>query len=152
MANYYYVTIKSDKMTQEIASKILQEMTTKNRIRSFEFFERGELKYNTRGLTDISEILNEAGFTDKEVEIKDEFTYAYETMKPIEQVVKEEIEACQTKIAYYTKDLKLSDEVKQSIETIVKEQNKIKEFYGNITFNIPEIPSVENSILKGFKF
>ena len=150
MANYYYVKIKSEKMTQEVASKILQEMATKNQIRSFSFIE-GYLDYNTRGLTDITTILNEAGFVDEEIEIKDEFDLAYETMKPIEQVVKEEIEACQTKIAHYTKNLKLSDEVKQSIEAIVKEQNKIKEFCGNITFSVPEIPSVENPILKGLK-
>lgn len=77
MANYYYVTIKSDKMTQEVASKILQEMASKNKIRSFNFHE-GYLTYNTRGLTDITTILNEAGFVDEEIEVKDEFDLAYE--------------------------------------------------------------------------
>lgn len=72
MANYYYVTIKSDKMTQEVASKILEEMVLKNYVRSFSFHE-GYLTYNTRGLTDINKILNEAGFTDEEIEVKDEF-------------------------------------------------------------------------------
>ena len=151
MANYYYVKIESEKMTQEVASRIFQEMATKNYIRSFSFHE-GYLTYNTRGLTDITTILKEAGFVDEEIEIKDEFELAYETMKPIEQVIKEEIETCQAKVAHYTKNLKLSDEVKQSIETIVKEQNKIKEFCGNITFNIPEIPKMESPILEGFKF
>lgn len=72
MANYYYVKIESEKMTQEVASKIFQEMATKNQIRSFNFHE-GYLTYNTRGLTDISEILESVGFTNEEVEVKDEF-------------------------------------------------------------------------------
>ena len=72
MANYYYVKIESEKMTQEVASKIFQQIATKNKIRSFNFNE-GYLVYNTRGLVDISEILNEAGFIDEEIEVKDEF-------------------------------------------------------------------------------
>ena len=79
MANYYYVTIKSDKMTQEVANQIFQEMATKNKIRSFNFNE-GYLTYNTRGLTDITTILNEAGFVDEEIEIKDEFDLVYESL------------------------------------------------------------------------
>ena len=35
MANYYYVKIESEKMTQEVASKIFQEMATKNKIGLF---------------------------------------------------------------------------------------------------------------------
>lgn len=77
MANYYYVTIKSEKMTQEIASKIFQEIASKNLIRTFNF-GKNYLAYNTRGLTNISNILESAGFTDEEVEIKDEFDLAYE--------------------------------------------------------------------------
>lgn len=72
MANYYYVTIKSDKMTQEVANKIFQEMADKNKIRHFNFIE-GCLYYNTRGLTDISSILNDYGFTDEDIEVEDEF-------------------------------------------------------------------------------
>ena len=79
MANYYYVTINSEKMTQEVANKILQEMATKNKIRNFVFNE-GYLRYNTRGLTDISSILNDYGIIDEEIEIKDEFQLVYETM------------------------------------------------------------------------
>lgn len=74
MANYYYVKIESEKMTQEVASKIFQEMATKNKIRNFNFHE-GYLTYNTRGLTDIREILESIGFTDEEVEVKSEFDY-----------------------------------------------------------------------------
>lgn len=80
MANYYYVTIESDKMTQEVASKIFQKMSTSNLIRHFNFIE-GHLNYNTRGLTDIVDILEEYGFTDEDIEVKDEFDLAYEQME-----------------------------------------------------------------------
>lgn len=79
MANYYYVTIKSDKMTQEVASKIFQKITTLNFIRHFTF-SNGYLHYNTRGLTDIGDILEEYQFTDDDIEIKDEFQLYYEDM------------------------------------------------------------------------
>lgn len=78
MANYYYVTIKSDKMTQNVANEILQTIAPKNRIRNFHFVE-GELNYNTRGLTDITDVLNAYGFIDEEIEIKDEFELVYES-------------------------------------------------------------------------
>lgn len=79
MANYYYVTIKSEKMTQEVANKILQEMVNKNQIRNFVFHE-GYLHYNTRGLADIASILNDYDFIDEEIKVKDEFQLAYEHM------------------------------------------------------------------------
>lgn len=72
MANYYYVTIKSNKMTQGVANEILQTLANKCRIRHFDFSE-GYLAYNTRGLIDISDILNSYDFNDDEIEIKDEF-------------------------------------------------------------------------------
>lgn len=77
MANYYYVKIESDKMTQEVANEIFQVITTKNKVRSFNFNE-GYLSYNTRGLTDIGSILENNGFIDEEIEIKDEFELVYE--------------------------------------------------------------------------
>lgn len=89
MANYYYVTIESEKMTQEVANKILQEMVNKNQIRNFVFHE-GYLYYNTRGLTDITSILNDYEFIDEEIEIKDEFQLAYEYIeKPQPRLEKE---------------------------------------------------------------
>ena len=84
MANYYYVTIKSDKMTQEVANKIFQRLSALNLIRHFSFIE-GHLTYNTRGLTDIVDILEEYGFTDKDIEVKDEFQLAYENMITTEE-------------------------------------------------------------------
>jgi hypothetical protein len=42
-------------------------------------FHNGYLNYNTRGLVDITEILNAYGFNDKEdkIEIKNEFDLIY---------------------------------------------------------------------------
>ena len=72
MANFYYVKIKSNKMTQGVANEILQTLANKCLIRYFDFSE-GYLAYNTRGLIDISDILNSYDFNDDEIEIKDEF-------------------------------------------------------------------------------
>lgn len=84
MANYYYITIKSDKMTQEVASKIFQKMATSNFIRHFNFTV-GQLNYNTRGLTDIEDILKEYEFTEEDIEIKDEFELVYENINTTEE-------------------------------------------------------------------
>ena len=104
-------------MTQEGASKILQEMATKNQIRSFNFNE-GYLTYNTRGLTDISEILNEANLTDEEVEIKDEFTYAYENMMSPDEAVIKDIEKIIKDIEHLKKHTNITDELK-NIENVL---------------------------------
>jgi hypothetical protein len=77
MANYYYVTIKSEKMTQQVAAEILNRFCGTCRVRSFEFNE-GFLKFNTRGLIDITDILVNYGFNDEEIEVKDEFELFYE--------------------------------------------------------------------------
>ena len=77
MANYYYVTIKSEKMTQQVAAEIFNKFSGSCRIRSFDFY-KGFLKYNTRGLIDITDILVKYGFTDEEIEVKDEFELFYE--------------------------------------------------------------------------
>ena len=69
MANYYYVTIKSDKMTQDIAAKIFDKAAKNHRIRYFDYDEN-HLKFNTRGLPDIGDILESYGFKDEEVEVK----------------------------------------------------------------------------------
>ena len=126
MANYYYVKIESEKMTQEVASKIFQEMATKNKIRSFNFHE-GYLAYNTRGLTDISEILHEAGLTDEEVEIKDEFTYAYENMMSPDEAIIKDIGKIIKDIKRFKEHTNITDELK-NIEnvliTLVEENNK----------------------------
>ena len=68
-------------MTQDVANEIFQTICPKNRIRYFKFIE-GSLSYNTRGLTDITEILNAYGFDDEEdkIDVKDEFDYVYEIL------------------------------------------------------------------------
>ena len=93
MANYYYINIESEKMTQDVANEILQAIAPKQRIRWFEFSE-GHLNYNTRNLEDISEILATYGFNDDEdkIEIKDEFNYAYDNMMTPEEAMKKKME------------------------------------------------------------
>lgn len=54
-------------------------MATSNFIRHFNFTV-GQLTYNTRGLTDIEDILKEYEFTDEDIEIKDEFELVYENI------------------------------------------------------------------------
>lgn len=74
MANYYYVTIKSDKMTQEIAAEIFVELSSSNLIRAFEYSGSGYLHFSSRGInTQIGKILEKYDFTGEEVEVKDEF-------------------------------------------------------------------------------
>jgi hypothetical protein len=81
MANYYYITIKSEKMTQELANKILEQISQKQLVRSFNFHE-GYLFYNTRGLYDISELLKEYKIDTKlETLVMDEFNYGYYHME-----------------------------------------------------------------------
>lgn len=81
MANYYYINIESEKMTQNVANEIFQTIVPKQRVRCFSFSE-GHLNYNTRGFIDVTEVLEAYGFNDKEdkIEIKDEFELVYETL------------------------------------------------------------------------
>ena len=72
MANYYYVKIKNENINQELAAKILAQFATSCRVRHFSFCE-GCISYNTRGLIDISDILEEYGINEAEIEIIDEF-------------------------------------------------------------------------------
>ena len=68
MANYYYIDIESEKMTQDVANEIFQTIVPKQKVRWFNFNE-GHLNYNTRGLVEINEILNAYGFNDQEDKI-----------------------------------------------------------------------------------
>lgn len=72
MANYYYITIKSDKMTQDIAAEIFNTLIKKNMVRYFDYDEN-QLKYSTRGLVDITDILEKNNFNVKDIIIEDEF-------------------------------------------------------------------------------
>ena len=76
MANYYFTTINSKKITPIVAANILLDFSETNRVRGFEFSESGKIYLNSRGLPDtIDNILNKYGLTKDEVEIKDEFSY-----------------------------------------------------------------------------
>ena len=76
MANYYFTTIESDKITPQIASEIFLDFSKSNRIRHFEFSEGGIVYLNSRGLPDdLENILSKHNFTEEEVKIRDEFSY-----------------------------------------------------------------------------
>ena len=75
MANYYDVVIRSEKMTQKVASEIFKEAVKIKHIRYFSFCETNEggyLTFNSHGLPDIGEILDKYDFTEAEIEVKDE--------------------------------------------------------------------------------
>lgn len=72
MANYYYVRIENENVNQELAAKILTRFTTSCKVRHFSFCE-GCISYNTRGLIDIHDIIEEYGINEEEVDVVDEF-------------------------------------------------------------------------------
>ena len=84
MANYYYVEIKSEKIDSKAAVEIFNHIMRHQRVRWFDFSEGGIIKYNSRGLEDISEILEKYGITEEEVKVEDEFERFY---KNIDKVV-----------------------------------------------------------------
>ena len=84
MANYYYVEIKSEKLTQEIAVEIFKHIILHQRVRWFDFSESGIIKYNSRGLEDISKVLEKYGITEEEVKVEDEFERFYNSLSPEE--------------------------------------------------------------------
>ena len=84
MANYYYIKIESEKLTQDAVAEIFNYLAENCRVRWFDFSEGGLIKYNTRGLTDISKILEKYGITNEEIEIEDEFERFYNSLSPEE--------------------------------------------------------------------
>ena len=72
MANYYYVTIESENVNQELAAKLLARFATSCEVRHFSFC-KGCISYNTRGFIDIRDIIEEYGIDGKEVDVVDEF-------------------------------------------------------------------------------
>ena len=84
MANYYYVEIKSEKIDSKVAVEIFNYIMRHQRVRWFDFSEGGIIKYNSRGLEDISEILEKYGITEEEVKIEDEFERFYNSLSPEE--------------------------------------------------------------------
>ena len=84
MANYYYVEMKSKKIDSKAAVEIFNYIMHHRRIRWFDFSEGGIIKYNSRGLEDISEILEKYGITEEEVKVEDEFERFYNSLSPEE--------------------------------------------------------------------
>ena len=72
MANYYYVTIESENVNQELAAKLLARFATSCEVRHFSFC-KGCINYNTRGFIDIRDIIEEYGIDGKEIDVVDEF-------------------------------------------------------------------------------
>ena len=72
MANYYYVTIESENVNQELAAKILARFATSCEVRYFSFC-KGCIDSNTRGLVDIRDIIKEYSIDEKEIDVVDEF-------------------------------------------------------------------------------
>lgn len=124
MANYYFVTIKSEKMTQEVANEIFQAIEPKHLIREFHFHE-GYLYYNTRGLLDISDILNKYKFDDRvdKIEVKDEFDYVEMTeVEAVKNKIKKVINYINTLEDYGINLSKESNDIKKILDDIIKEK------------------------------
>lgn len=90
MANYFYTEIHSEKLTAAIAAEILAKIGTERPINNFTYYD-GHLMCYTRGLTNISDILNSYGFTDEEVKVEDEFERFWNSLssEELEQICNE---------------------------------------------------------------
>ena len=90
MANYYAITIDSEKMKARVAAKLLERIGEHNLIRNFSFYNGHMFSY-TRGCPDIADILTEYNFTSEEVKIEDEFERFWNSLPPeeYEQICKE---------------------------------------------------------------
>ena len=85
MANYWYIDINSNNLTAEAAREILKYTGENHFIRSFNYQHGdcvngkigGELHMNTRGLPDITSILEKYDITEEEIKCKDEFDSAW---------------------------------------------------------------------------
>lgn len=79
MANYYYTTIKSDKMMQKIVAEIFNKLAEERKVRYFNYNEN-QLKFNTHGLVDIQDVLDKHNIKEEEMKVKDEFELVYENI------------------------------------------------------------------------
>ena len=83
MADYYAITINSDKMTPKVAARLLERIGEHNLIQNFSFYDGYMFSY-TRGCPDIADILTEENFTKEEVKIEDEFERFWNILPPEE--------------------------------------------------------------------
>lgn len=79
MANYYNFIIKSDKITQEVASDIFTQASAHNKITHFEFSE-GHIFMYSRGVPDIADVLEKYNITDDELSLKSEFEVFWDNL------------------------------------------------------------------------
>lgn len=91
MANYYWVKLHSEKITQEVAAEIFIRLSSSCLVRHYNYTEGGHISYNSRGLIDISDILEKYYIDEEELEIEDEFERFYKSLSPeeYEQMVEE---------------------------------------------------------------
>ena len=89
MSINYYVKIKSEKMTQDMANQIFNLITNKSHIRNFNYYP-GFLNLIIEGLPEeLAEFLVENKFTKKEVLTKTSDELLYEAMQRIKDLEKE---------------------------------------------------------------
>lgn len=84
MANYYWVKLHSEKITQEVAAEIFIRLSSSCLVRHYNYTEGGHISYNSRGLIDISDILEKYYIDEEELEIEDEFERFYKSLSPEE--------------------------------------------------------------------
>lgn len=84
MANYYWVQLHSEKITQEVAAEIFIRLSSSCLVRHYNYTEGGHISYNSRGLIDISDILEKYYIDEEELEIEDEFERFYKSLSPEE--------------------------------------------------------------------
>ena len=94
MGNYYSIRIESDKCSQEMAGEIFQKLMNKSRVRDFFFIETECVSYNTKGLLDISDILEKYGISENEISIKDEGDLIHSSSQEINKFYKEILDVC----------------------------------------------------------
>lgn len=90
MANYYVITIDSEKLTHNAAADMLKYIGEHNFIRDFDYsrsreHKGGHLFIDTRGLPYIVDILEAHGIPETDVTIEDEFTRFWNSLPAEEQ-------------------------------------------------------------------
>ena len=90
MANYYAITIDSEKLTHKAAADMLNYIGEHNFIRDFDYshsheHKGGHLFIDTRGLPYIVDILKTHNIPEADVTIEDEFTRFWNNLPEEEQ-------------------------------------------------------------------
>lgn len=80
MANYYYVKIDNENLTQEVAAEIFTELSKYCLVSRFTYTEGGYISYIARGLIRLDHILEKYEIDEDEMEIEDEFERFYKSL------------------------------------------------------------------------